>query len=174
MNLTINTLESVILIHFYSAAIIAIIIDQVSKYLVRASLEVGDTLIVWEGILHFTHYQNSGAALGLFEGYGRLFVPVAIIVVGIFIYMHKKGHIYGVIMELGSGLYIGGAIGNAIDRIVFNQVTDFINFQSGGGILNLADYALNVGIVLILVDSIILEPVKKKRAEINRFIKESN
>ncbi|MEH7237708.1 signal peptidase II [Bacillus sp. JJ1562] len=151
-------------IWFYAVAIVAIFIDQVSKYLVRAHLEVGETLEVWNGVLHFTHYQNSGAAFGMFEGYGRLFVPVAIIVVGIFLYMRKKGHLNGFIMEIGAGLYVGGAIGNAIDRIFFNQVTDFIDFQYNGGILNLADYALNFGIILILVDAIIVEPIKKRRA----------
>lgn len=153
-----------ILILFYSVAFIAILIDQISKYLIRGHLEVGDSIEVWNGVLHFTHYQNSGAAFGMFEGYGRLFVFVAIIVVGIFIFMRKEGYINGVIMQLGSGLYVGGAIGNAIDRILFNQVTDFIDFQFNGGILNLADYALNFGIILILVDAIIVEPIKKRRA----------
>lgn len=152
-----------ILIFFYCIALLTIFIDQISKHLVRTHLEIGDTLEVWEGVLHFTHIQNSGAAFGMFEGYGRLFVPVAIIVVGVFMYMWKKGYINGAIMQIGSGLYVGGAIGNAIDRILFNQVTDFIDFEYKGGILNLADYALNFGILLILVDYLIIEPIKKKR-----------
>lgn len=156
-----------ILILFYTVAIIAILLDQISKYMIRTHLEVGDTIEVWKGVLHFTHYQNSGAAFGMFEGYGRLFIPVAVIVVGIVIYMRKKGHINGGFIEVGYGLYVGGAIGNAIDRILFNQVTDFIHFQSRGGILNLADYALNFGILLILVDALIVEPLKKRRTAVS-------
>lgn len=53
---------------FYTVAIIAILNDQISKYIIRTHLEVGDTIEVWKGVLHFTHYQNSGAAFGMFEG----------------------------------------------------------------------------------------------------------
>ncbi|WP_453996284.1 signal peptidase II [Bacillus nitroreducens] len=148
---------------FYAVAIISIIIDQVSKYFIRAHLEIGDTIEVWKNVLHFTHIQNSGAAFGMFEGYGRWFVPVAIIVASVFVFMHKKGYIRGVLMEVGSGLYVGGAIGNAIDRILFYQVTDFVHFQFRGGILNLADYALNFGVLLILLDALVIDPIKKRR-----------
>lgn len=88
--------------------------------------------------------------------------------------MRKNGHINGIFIEVGYGFYVGGAIGNAIDRILFNQVTDFIHLQSRGGILNLADYALNFGILLILIDVLIVEPLYKKRNENNRFSIDEN
>ncbi len=118
---------------------------------------------VLEGVLNFTHIQNSGAAFGLFEGYGRLFVPVAIIIAAACIYMLKKGHINGKLLETGIALYAGGAIGNAVDRILFNQVTDFIDFSFREGIPNLADYALIFGVVLIFIDATILEALKKRK-----------
>nr|WP_318281020.1 signal peptidase II [Paenibacillus bovis] len=70
------------MILFYSVTILIIVIDQLSKYWVRSHLQIGDTIEVVNGVLHFTHIQNSGAAFGWFQGYGRLFVPVAIIVTG--------------------------------------------------------------------------------------------
>ncbi|WP_249870704.1 signal peptidase II [Oceanobacillus saliphilus] len=152
---------------FYSVAFLVILVDQISKYWIRTYLNVGDTMVVWEGVLHFKHFQNSGAAFGLFEGYGRLFVPVAIIITGIIIYMLKKGYINGKLLKIGVALFVGGAIGNAIDRILFNQVTDFIHVQFGQGILNVADYALSFGVILIFIDSVMDEIKKRKAANLN-------
>ena len=57
-------------------------------------------------------------------------------------------------MDLGTALLIGGGIGNAIDRILYNQVTDFISFHSNHGILNLADYFIHYGMIILLIDLI--------------------
>lgn len=56
--------------------------------------------------------------------------------------MLKNGYINGKLLETGITFYVGGAIGNSIDRVLFNQVTDFIDFSFRQGIPNLADYAL--------------------------------
>ncbi|WP_231514828.1 signal peptidase II [Oceanobacillus salinisoli] len=153
-----------ICILFYLVAMLVIVIDQLSKYLIRETLHVGDTIEVWEGVLHFTYIQNSGAAFGLFEGYGRLFVPVAMIVTVLSMYMLRKGHINGKLLVIGTGLFVGGAIGNAIDRVLFNQVTDFIHFTYRQGILNFADYALSFGVLLILIDTLIMDVIKKRKS----------
>lgn len=143
------------LILFYSVVMLVIIIDQLSKYWIRAQLAVGETMVVWEGVLNFTHIQNDGAAFGLFEGYGRLFVPVALLIAVVSIYMLRKGYIKGRVLQIGLALYVGGALGNAIDRILFGQVTDFIHFSFRNGVPNLADYALILGVGLILVDVVV-------------------
>jgi len=121
-------------------------------------------MVIWEGVLNFTHVQNSGAMLGLFEGYGRLFVPVAIIIAVVSIYMLKKGFLKGRLLKTGIALYVGGAIGNAIDRTLFGQVTDFIHFSFRDGVPNLADYALILGVVLISVE-VFVSWVRNKQLE---------
>lgn len=143
-----------IFILFYILAMIVIVVDQVSKYWIRANLKVGEKKQVWQGVLKFSHYQNSGAAFGIFKGYGRLFVPVAILVAIVSIYMLETGEVNGRLVDIGLGLFVGGALGNAIDRTLFNQVTDFIQFKFVKGIFNIADYALILGVLLILFDSI--------------------
>jgi signal peptidase II len=155
------------LILFYSVVILVIFIDQLSKFWIRTQLNVGDTMVIWEGVLNFTHIQNSGAALGLFEGYGRLFVPVAIIIAAVSMYMLKKGYINGRLLQTGAALYVGGALGNAIDRILFNQVTDFIHFSFRDGVPNLADYALVFGVGLILIDAVITLLRKRKTVDLD-------
>jgi signal peptidase II len=139
---------------FYAVLIITIALDQGSKMIVRLQMEVGDSIEVWRGILDFTRYENSGAAFGMLQGYGRWFVPVAVVAVGFILYYRNKGHFKGKLLETGAALFAGGAIGNAIDRVLFNQVTDFIAFQYHDGILNLADYALNLAVIVIVLEMV--------------------
>lgn len=136
---------------------IIILVDQVSKYWIRNTLKVREKKVIWPGVLKLHHYQNSGAAYGIFKGYGRLFVPLAILILIVCVYMLETGEVSGGLIEIGMGLFVGGAIGNAVDRTIFNQVTDFIQFQFIKGIFNVADYAIIFGMLLILIDSIMTE-----------------
>ncbi|HEY2421941.1 MAG TPA: signal peptidase II [Neobacillus sp.] len=148
---------------FYILALLVIVMDQLSKTLIRFNFNIGETLEVWDGVLNFTRYENSGASFSSFQGYGRLFVPIAAIIVVFVLYYRRKFKIKRFTMEMGSALLVGGAIGNAIDRVLFNQVTDFIEFQSGHGILNLADMAINVGIIFVLIDVLFFQRDKEKQ-----------
>lgn len=137
---------------FYWIMLAVTAIDQGSKAMIRSRMEVGETITVWDPYLHFTHYENTGAAFSSFEGYGQWFVVIAVLLAGGVIYYRRKGMLRGVLMELGTGFLVGGALGNAIDRVVFGKVTDFIEVRSGHGIMNLADMAINVGVVLMLIE----------------------
>jgi signal peptidase II len=135
---------------FYLISALVILVDQLSKWLVRTHMEVGETIPFWTHLLKFTFYENSGAAFSSFQGYGRYFVIVAIgFVVAVF-YYRRKGEIRGNLLNAAAGFLVGGAIGNAIDRVLFNKVTDFLVFGKSNGILNLADVAINAGALLIL------------------------
>jgi signal peptidase II len=139
---------------FYLVAALVIIVDQVSKWIVRSQMHVGETVPFWHDFLQFTYYENSGAAFSSFQGLGRYFVVVAIaLVVGV-LYYRRKGELRGVFMELGTGFFVGGAIGNGLDRAIFNKVTDFLQFNPDGGILNLADIAINIGVLFIVIHSL--------------------
>ncbi|GED70267.1 lipoprotein signal peptidase [Brevibacillus reuszeri] len=136
---------------FYLISILVVIADQLAKYLIRLYLPVGETLHVWGFLL--THYENAGMAFSLFQGYARLFAVAAVLfVMGVFYYRKKAGE-KRFLMEAGLGFLVGGAVGNAIDRILFGRVTDFLVSSSGNGILNLADHAINIGIVLLFLDA---------------------
>ncbi|MFE4709994.1 signal peptidase II [Paenibacillus sp. NPDC056722] len=135
---------------FYLISALVILVDQVSKWLVRTHMEVGETIPFSAHLLKFTFYENSGAAFSSFQGFGRYFVIVAIgFVVAIF-YYRRKGEIRGHLLNAAAGFLVGGAIGNAIDRVLFNKVTDFLVFGGSNGILNIADVAINAGVVLVL------------------------
>jgi signal peptidase II len=141
---------------FYLILIFVIALDQVSKLLIRMHLQVGDSIPFWKDVLNFTYYQNSGAAGSSFQGYARILVIPAVLLVAWVFYYRSKGKLRGVIVEIGVACLMGGAIGNAIERILFNKVTDFIDFQHGHGILNMADLAINLGVIFIIIDALIV------------------
>lgn len=146
---------------FYTTSILVLIIDQFSKYIVRSTLAVGETVYI--GNIQLTHYENAGMAFSLFQGYARLFALVAILfVVGILYYRRHEAP-KEKLLNLALGFLVGGAAGNGIDRIVFGRVTDFLVSRSGNGILNFADHAINVGIVLLLLHGIVQYVVGKLR-----------
>ena len=139
---------------YYFIITLVIFIDQLSKYWIRSHLKIGSSIEVWKGVLNFTHIENSGAAFSSFQGYGRFFVPVAFLMAIIMIKYRNEDKNRRLLVDLGTALLIGGGIGNAIDRILYNQVTDFISFHSNHGILNLADYFIHYGMIILLIDLI--------------------
>ncbi|WP_282937129.1 signal peptidase II [Paenibacillus sp. RC67] len=147
---------------FYSIVIIVVAIDQLAKIWIRSSIEVGESVPFWNSVLHLTHYENSGMAHSLFQGYGRLFAVFAVLFIAGVLYYRKKGDIKGKPMDISMGFLVGGAAGNAIDRILFGKVTDFLEFTSGHGILNLADVAINIGVVLLLITAAISIILRKE------------
>ncbi|MGG1661447.1 signal peptidase II [Brevibacillus sp. NRS-1366] len=135
---------------FYLISTLVVFVDQLSKYMIRLYLPVGKTTDLWG--FQLTHYENAGMAFSLFQGYARLFAVVAVLFVMGVLYYRKKAEQKRLLVEVSLGFFVGGAIGNAIDRILFGRVTDFLVSSSGNGILNLADHAINIGVVLLFLD----------------------
>jgi signal peptidase II len=136
---------------FYVIAILVIILDQLSKYLVRIYIDINETFALWG--MPLTHIENSGMAGGLFQGYARLFgVAAVLFVIGV-LYFRRTEEMKGTLIDSSFGFLVGGAIGNGIDRLLFGQVTDFI--IRSGGVLNLADHAIEMGVLLLIIYGIV-------------------
>jgi signal peptidase II len=132
----------------YIIAILVAVVDQLSKYLIRTFVSIGESF-TWLGI-QMTHYENSGMAGSLLQGYSRIFGVVAVLfIVGVF-YYRRTGSLKGRLSEVSFGFLVGGAAGNGFDRLIFGQVTDFLVSRSGNGVLNMADHAIEVGVLLYL------------------------
>ncbi|MCU6796131.1 signal peptidase II [Paenibacillus sp. WQ 127069] len=149
---------------FYIIAAIVMIIDQASKRLVRLYMELGESIPVHR-LLQFTYIENDGMARGLFPGYARLFALVAVLFVAGILYYRKKGELRGTLMDIGTGFMVGGAVGNAIDRIVLGTVTDFLAFGSGRGVMNIADLAINIGVLFMIIAMIQNYVSQKSKSE---------
>ncbi|MEH7014597.1 signal peptidase II [Neobacillus niacini] len=136
---------------FYVIALLVIVMDQLSKYLIRIYIDMNETFTLWG--IQLTHIENSGMAGGLFQGYARLFGVVAVLFVLGVLYIRRTGEMKGALIDSSFGFLVGGAIGNGIDRFLFGQVTDFI--IRSGGILNLADHAIEMGMLLLIIYGVV-------------------
>ncbi|KHF34148.1 Lipoprotein signal peptidase [Paenibacillus sp. P1XP2] len=67
------------------------------------------------------------------------------------------------VLELAAGFLAGGALGNALDRLMYGKVTDFLVWGSRSGIMNIADLAINAGVVL-LIFGMLLRGWQEKRS----------
>lgn len=140
---------------FWIVAMIGLIVDQLSKYLVGQSFtQVGDTLPLWPGVFHFTYVINTGAAFSAFRGgVGWLRWLSLAVSIGLII-LAWRGPKLPRLEQLGYGFILAGALGNGIDRFVFGHVVDFLDVRLiEFPVFNLADVFINVGIIFLLIAS---------------------
>lgn len=113
------------------------------------------------GILEFRTQNNEGAAFGSFQGQRTLFVLVGVLAVGVFVAMFARSRPRQWFMHAGIALVLAGALGNLYDRVVHHHVRDFIRITAQWSgreiyppVFNVADIALVVGVMMIMVSSI--------------------
>jgi signal peptidase II len=146
-------------------AIIAIVvaIDQITKEIVRRTLPLhGEPAQIIPGFLDLTHVQNTGAAFGLlnaadFPYKTAVMIAIAgIALVAIAAYATQLGF-HERTARVGLSLILGGAFGNLIDRAVAGHVVDFVDVYWGTThfwAFNVADAAITIGAILVLLDMI--------------------
>ena len=141
---------------------VIVVIDQITKVLVRQSIPLGDSRTIISGLLDLTHVQNTGAAFGLLNSVDFPYKPWIMIVVAsvaliaIAAYGTQLGF-HDRMARLGLALILGGAFGNLLDRAIIGHVTDFVDVYWGVShfwAFNVADAAINVGAALVLLDMI--------------------
>lgn len=135
-------------------ALIVVFLDQITKYLVRSLIDPFETIKVLP-FLQLVNVRNEGAAFGLLKGLGNTtFIVISIAAIVFVLYLLISGRENGP----GLALIVGGAAGNLIDRVFFGKVTDFIDLFAGRfhwPAFNIADSALTVGLLLMLLRQII-------------------
>lgn len=153
----------------YEILILALIgIDQLTKWLVRASLSSSRSIEIIGGFFNLTYVENRGAAFGLLQNMKVFFVLVALIVaiVGL-VYIHRSKSRDGArtkkdlrivrINRLAVSSIIGGAIGNLIDRLWLGYVVDFFDFRFiWSYVFNFADILVVVGTVVFCISMFML------------------
>jgi signal peptidase II len=145
-----------------AAIAIVVAIDQVTKLIVRQTMPLHDTINVIPGFLDITHVQNTGAAFGILNAADFPYKPAVMIgiaalaLVAIAAYGSQLGF-HERLARFGLSLILGGAFGNLIDRAVAGHVVDFVDVYWGTShfwAFNVADAAITVGAVLVLLDMI--------------------
>ncbi|WP_028451256.1 signal peptidase II [Chitinilyticum aquatile] len=134
-------------------------LDQITKHGIELYFNKGESLTVIPGFFNLTLAYNPGAAFSFLADAGgwqrHFFTVLALAVSGYIVHLLKR-HQHETRFALALALILGGAIGNAIDRIVFGHVIDFLDFyirNSHYPAFNLADSAIVGGAGLIILDS---------------------
>lgn len=150
----------------YGFAILIVVVDQLTKAWVLSGLDLREMgrVPVWPPIFNFTWVENRGVSFGLFgDGSARWMLSAfSIVVAGILGWWALKADRRLLVTAIG--LIMGGAIGNVIDRIRFGFVVDFLDFSGTGffpWVFNVADSAITIGVVLLILDSVLSERAAK-------------
>jgi signal peptidase II len=149
---------------YYVIALFVIAIDQISKWLIVKNMELGMSIPIIDNVLYITSHRNRGAAWGILENKMWFFYIITVVFV-VFIVMYMKKYAKtDKLLGISLGLILGGAIGNFIDRVFRQEVVDFIHvyiFSYNYPVFNVADSALCIGVVLIIIQTL-LEGKKTK------------
>ncbi|MBJ7329386.1 MAG: signal peptidase II [Solirubrobacteraceae bacterium] len=129
-------------------AVVVLIADQVAKQLVIHGVTAGsrEQLLLFVDLVNV---RNSGVAFGALEG-GGILVGVVVTVALIALLVFFSRHATQPLAWLPVGLLLGGALGNALDRIRIGAVVDYIKVPNWPA-FNVADIAITVGVVLLVV-----------------------
>lgn len=146
----------------YGLAVAIIVADQLTKAWMISGLDLREVgrVPVWPPIFNFSWVENRGVSFGLFgDGSARWLLSVfSIVVTGVLAWWATRADRR--LLAWAIGLVMGGAVGNVIDRIRFGYVVDFLDFSGTGffpWVFNVADSAITVGVVLLILDSLLSE-----------------
>ena len=121
--------------------------DQVSKAIVRANISRVEEIDLVLGI-KLIHTRNTGVAFSLFSGGGPLIVIIAIVALGALLGFFLT-HLHRPLVWLPTGLFLGGAAGNLIDRVRLGAVTDFVKIPHWPA-FNVADICITLGVLSLV------------------------
>jgi signal peptidase II len=129
-----------------AAGVVAL--DQATKALVRATVDQGGREAVLPGVA-IVHTRNTGVAFGALAGGGAIVsVVIALALVALLAYFAT--HVRRPLVWLPTGMLLGGAIGNVVDRARAGAVTDFVQLPLGFPPFNVADMSITFGVLILL------------------------
>ncbi len=127
-------------------------LDLLTKRIAISNLVEGNRKELIDNFFYLTLCYNTGGAWSIFSGNVVFLIIISLFALGIIIYtmIKSKSNFY----KYSSAMFIGGLVGNLVDRIFFRKVTDFLDFIIFGydfPVFNVADTFICVGVVLMLI-----------------------
>ncbi|WEK52964.1 MAG: signal peptidase II [Candidatus Cohnella colombiensis] len=152
---------------YYVVAVVVFFIDYITKKIIDQTVELGtETISVIGNFFIISHLRNKGAAFGILQEQRIFFLIITIVVVsGIVWYLQKSYRTGRGILLFGLAMILGGAVGNFLDRALFGEVIDFLQFNFGSytfPLFNLADSAICGGVILVILDALLAAKEEKK------------
>ncbi len=146
-------------------AAVLIAADYITKLWAERVLTKISSIPLIENVFHLTYVENRGIAFGMFSGGRVVFIAVSIIVMAVLLIIVFKTpkDTRTVWLKGGTSLVIAGAIGNLIERLVKGYVVDFFDFRLiNFPVFNVADIAVCVGVVMLLIHFLFAEDSKSE------------
>lgn len=154
------------MIRNYLLVLFVIIIDQWTKWLIVTKMDLHESVPIIDNFFYITSHRNEGAAWGILQGQMIFFYIITVIVViGLVYLLHKYAH-ESKFMAVALSLFLAGAIGNFIDRLIRQAVVDFLDvyiFTYNYPIFNIADSALVIGAIMTIIAMYLDEKNKNGR-----------
>jgi signal peptidase II len=132
-----------------AVVVCVLVLDQLSKRAVRDSIMPGDEHRLLPGV-QLVNTRNHGVAFGFLPGSQTavtVLIAVALAALLVYFALHSSKRL----MWLPTGMLVGGAVGNIVDRVHEGSVTDFVKLPLGWPPFNLADASITLGILILLV-----------------------
>ncbi len=150
--------------------------DQVTKAMVERFIPLYESIPVIGGLFNIIHVKNTGVAFGLFAGdispFRTVFfigITIVALIVIFLIFRRIKGDRF--LVPLSLGMIMAGAVGNLVDRIRWGYVVDFLDVywhDFHWPAFNVADSAITVGVLLLLIENLFLSREKDGSGEVTR------
>jgi signal peptidase II len=129
--------------------LVVVAADQLSKHAIRQSIVPGEERGVLPGI-QLVNTRNRGVAFGFLPGnHIAITIVIALALIALLVYFAL--HATRPLVWLPTGMLIGGALGNILDRLRDGSVTDFIKLPLGWPPFNLADSSITLGVLLLII-----------------------
>lgn len=140
-------------------SLVVLIADRATKFAIERTSPFFRHSVISD-IVVLVHSQNPGIAFSMFSEsksawLAPLLIAASVVVMGLLVWMIVSGRVGGAVAQCGLALILGGAAGNALDRVMHGGVTDFLEVRLWTYIwpaFNLADSAITVGAVLVLYE----------------------
>ena len=134
---------------FFLVSLCVVLLDQLVKFFIRNSMNIGDSIPVIKNIFHITYVTNFGAGFGIMQGKTSLLIWFAIVVIGIILFYYDKIQ-EKKSLQIFSGLILGGTLSNLIDRLLFGFVIDFLDFRIWP-VFNIGDSCVCIGVIFLII-----------------------
>lgn len=144
-----------------------VILDQLTQAWIHQNLSLGEIYRpdLWlSRHARLVYVKNTGAAFGIFMNLGGVFTVISLLISAAILYAYPRIPRQDWLIRLAMGLYLGGAIGNLLDRLTFGYVTDFISIGAFPA-FNVADMSISIGTVAFILGVIVQENRGRSRPQ---------
>ena len=145
--------------------VLAFIADRVTKQLAAETLRIGETRVLWDGVLQLTHARNTGIAFSILADRTWLLIVVSALALILLVEAFRRTLRRAPVYDAALWLLLAGGVGNLADRLCYGYVIDFISPQFlRFPVFNLADVCLTVSAAFLVFALLRSSGIKEKDA----------